>query len=213
MERLGPNLDNLFGKCDRKFSLGTILKLTDQMLDRITTMHSKYLVHRDVKPGNFVIGREDNANTLYIIDFGLSKLYGDRKKQEHYHYRDSRQRVGTPRYASIYSQLGIEQTRRDDLESIAYIIIYFIKGRLPWQGLIASSTKEKQKLILKKKQEVSIAELCEGCPPQVAAFLTYVRRLGFSETPNIAHWRNEFRSLYLAEGYDDNTPWDWESPS
>ena len=108
---------------------------------------------------------------VYCVDFGLSKRFRNPKTLQHIPYRDGRSLTGTPRYASINNHLGIEQSRRDDLESIGYILIYFLKGSLPWQGLKAKNTSRKYGMILEKKQQVSIANLCQGCPTQFAEYL------------------------------------------
>jgi serine/threonine protein kinase len=128
-------------------------------------------IHRDIKPANFVIGVNDFASNVYCVDFGLSKRYRHPKNLQHIPHRDGRSLTGTPRYASINNHLGVEQSRRDDLESIGYVLIYFLKGSLPWQGLKAKNAQKKYRMILEKKQQVSIAQLCQGCPSQFAEFL------------------------------------------
>ena len=107
-----------------------------------------------------------------MVDFGMSKRYCNPKRDcEHMPYSDGRSLTGTPRYASINNHLGVAPTRRDDLESIGYVLIYFLKGRLPWQGLRAENHERKYGMILERKMSVSVASLCEGCPPQFAEYL------------------------------------------
>lgn len=127
-------------------------------------MHSKNLVHRDVKPDNFVIKDNDSKNNLYIIDFGLVRAYRDPRSKIHIPYRDERRLTGTARYASINTHMGIEQTRRDDLEGIAYSLIYLLNGKLCWQGLHALSKMEKYEKILEMKMSIPIERLCKGLP-------------------------------------------------
>lgn len=148
---------------------------------------------------NFVIGMGDSAATIFCVDFGLSKRYRHPKNLQHIPHRDGRSLTGTPRYASINNHLGIEQSRRDDLESIGYVLIYFLKGTLPWQGLKAKNAQKKYRLILEKKQQVSIAQLCQGCPSQFAEFLAYTRSLKFDAKPDIPYLRKLFRDLYHAQ--------------
>ena len=129
---------------------------------------SRHLIHRDIKPANFVTGGAGgSANCIYCIDFGLSKRYRHPRTLQHIPQREGRSLTGTPRYASINNHLGVEQSRRDDLESIGYVLIYFLRGGLPWQGLKAKSASKKYKLIMEKKQNVTITALCSGCPSQV----------------------------------------------
>mmetsp|Transcript_24705 Transcript_24705/g.36415 ORF Transcript_24705/g.36415 Transcript_24705/m.36415 type:complete len:537 (+) Transcript_24705:96-1706(+) len=212
MDLLGPSLEDLFNRCGRRFSLKTVLQLADQMLERIDTFHSRHLIHRDIKPANFVIGTGDQANIVYCVDFGLSKRYRHPKSLQHIPHRDGRSLTGTPRYASINNHLGIEQSRRDDLESIAYVLVYFLKGSLPWQGLKAKSAHKKYQLILEKKQQVSIAQLCVGCPSQFGEFLAYTRALKFDTKPDIPFLRKMFRDLYHSQGCaNSGKVWDWDS--
>lgn len=124
---------------------------------------------------NFVIGIGEQGSNVFCVDFGLSKRYRHPKNLQHIPHRDGRSLTGTPRYASINNHLGIEQSRRDDLESIAYVLIYFLKGTLPWQGLKAKNAQKKYRLIMEKKQQVSIAQLCQGIPSQFAEFLVSLR--------------------------------------
>lgn len=146
-----------------------------------------------------MIGLGDTAATIFCVDFGLSKRYRHPKNLQHIPHRDGRSLTGTPRYASINNHLGIEQSRRDDLESIGYVLIYFLKGSLPWQGLKAKNAQKKYRLILEKKQQVSIAQLCQGCPSQFAEFLAYTRSLKFDAKPDIPYLRKLFRDLYHAQ--------------
>lgn len=176
-------------------------------------LHSRHLIHRDIKPANFVMGDGATSSLVYCIDFGLSKRFRNPHTLQHIPHRKGKSLTGTPRYASISNHRGIEQSRRDDLEAIGYVLIYFVKGRLPWQGLKAKTAHRKYTLILEKKEEISICELCQGCPPQFAEYLSYCRALIFDANPNIAYVRRLFRDLYQQQGYDLATlqanDWDW----
>lgn len=193
-------------------TLYEVLQLADQLLERVDTFHSRHLIHRDIKPANFVIGTGETSNIVYCVDFGLSKRYRHPKNLQHIPHRDGRSLTGTPRYASINNHLGIEQSRRDDLESIAYVLVYFLKGSLPWQGLKAKNAQKKYRLIMEKKQQVSIAQLCAGCPSQFGEFLAYTRALKFDTKPDIPFLRKMFRDLYHAQGCANTGKlWDWDS--
>ena len=212
MDLLGASLEDLFTRCGRRFSLKTTLKLADQLLERVDAIHSRHLIHRDIKPANFVM-ESDTSELVFCIDFGLSKRFRNPHTLAHIPHRVGKSLTGTPRYASINNHLGIEQARRDDLEAIGYVLIYFLKGRLPWQGLKARNASRKYKMIMEKKQSTSINTLCAGCPKEFAEYLSYCRSLKFEASPNIKYLRQLFQDLYVQQGYPLNTygdnDWDW----
>jgi casein kinase 1 len=128
---LGLSLEDLFQKCGRQFDLKTTVLVGIQMIVRIQACHEEKIIHRDIKPDNFLIGDEQNKDKVYIIDFGLAKFYKD-SNGAHIPYKEGKSLTGTARYASLNTHLGIEQARRDDLESIGHVMLYFLKGSLPW---------------------------------------------------------------------------------
>ena len=159
------------------------------MLSRIEYLHNKSFLHRDIKPENFLIGKKENSKLLYMIDYGLSKRYRDASTKIHIPYKDNKTMNGTARYASINTHLGIEQSRRDDLESMIYSLLYLMKGSLPWQNLQSTSVKEKYDRILQKKMEITPEALCKGLPSftnleQFIYILHYVRGIEFEEKPD-----------------------------
>jgi len=179
-ELLGVSLDTYMERLG-KFTLKTTLILGVQMIERIKSIHDNGILHRDIKPDNFMMGRTD-TNTLYIIDFGLSKNYLD--NGVHIKLKDKRKMTGTVRYASINIHDGIEPSRRDDLISIGYMLVYFLKGSLPWQGLDAKTKEEKYEKIGEVKRQTSIQELCKGLPKKLKLYFEYCYNLGFTDEPN-----------------------------
>ncbi|KAJ6245154.1 casein kinase 1-like protein [Anaeramoeba flamelloides] len=210
MDYLGPNLETLFNYCQRKFSLKTILMIIDQLICRIEQVHSKSFIYRDIKPENFVIGKNNHKNQIFMIDFGLAKLYRDFWTHRQNKFKNNCDLVGTVRYSSINTHMGIEQSRRDDLESIGYTIIYFLKGRLPWQGFKVVNNKERHKLVGEKKIDTPVKVLCEGLPEEFEFYLDYCKDLTFSEKPNYTLLRSKFRNLFLRKGYVYDYQFDWE---
>ena len=159
---LGPNLIDLLHFCSSKFTISTVCMLAIQMLNRIEYIHKHHYLHRDIKPENFVVGCGDKSNILYLIDYGLCKKYKDPKTHQHIPYKENRNFTGTARYVSIYTHLGIEQSRRDDLESIGYVLVFFLKGMLPWQGI--KGHQDKYEKIKEKKLQIPTEVLCKNLP-------------------------------------------------
>lgn len=209
MDLLGPSLEDLFNFCSRKFSLKTVLMLADQMINRIEFVHSKSFLHRDIKPDNFLMGLGRRANQVYIIDFGLAKKYRDTTTHQHIPYRENKNLTGTARYASMNTHLGIEQSRRDDLESLGYVLMYFLRGSLPWQGLKAGNKKQKYDKISEKKVATSIEALCRSYPTEFASYFHYCRSLRFDDKPDYAYLKRIFRDLFIREGFQFDYVFDW----
>ena len=184
MELLGDNLQKLLkNKPEQKFSLKTTLMLGIQILKRIKTLHENNFIHRDIKPENFTIGLKKMKNVIYMIDYGLTRKYCDSHKN-HIPYKEGKNLTGTALYASIYTHKGIEQSRRDDLESLGYMLIHFCKGELPWMNVKAKNKAGKYRKIMEKKIEIKPEILCAGLIDEFREYFKYVRELQFTEEPN-----------------------------
>ncbi|XP_057478427.1 casein kinase 1-like protein 3 [Actinidia eriantha] len=209
LDLLGPSLEDLFVYCGRKFSLKTVLMLADQMIARIEYVHSKGFLHRDVKPDNFLMGLGRKANLVYVIDFGLAKRYRDPITNRHIPYRENKNLTGTARYASCNTHLGIEQSRRDDLQSLGYVLLYFLRGSLPWQGMKGATKKQKYDKICEKKVSTPIEILCKSHPVEFASYFHYCHSLTFDQRPDYGFLKRLFRDLFAREGFDFDYVFDW----
>ena len=201
LDLLGQSLGDLLKSNGNKFPLRTVLIIADQLLSRLEYIHEKGFLHRDIKPENFVLGIGTNKNTIYVIDFGISCSYINYQTKTHIPFKEGRPFNGTARYSSINSHFGIESSRRDDLESLAYLLIYFLKGSLPWQGIKEDNKNSKQDQIGLLKKSIPIDELCLNIPSEFLTFLHEIRRLEFTDKPNYSLYRDFFRNLFIREGF------------
>jgi serine/threonine protein kinase len=212
MELLGKSIDKLFSDNKRQFSYKTIFQIGYQMIERIQYVHSKGYIHRDIKPGNFVVGLGDKSKIIYIIDFGLSKRYIDKNTNKHIPYKEGKGLTGTARYVSLFTHYGIEQSRRDDIEGIAYNLIYLARGKLPWQGVKTKNKKEKHKKIMNMKLAYSPETLCQDIPGIFANLLNYSRDLEFEEAPDYKGIKAMFKDEFSKGNGPIIWEFDWEKP-
>ena len=209
IDLLGPSLEELFNSCGRKFTLKTTLMAAEQLVCRVALLHTMHFLHRDIKPDNFAIGLGRKAHHIYMLDFGLSKRYRDPKTHQHIPPKDGKNLTGTARYCSLNTHVGLEQGRRDDLESVGYVLLYFLRGSLPWQGLRGDTKQIKYERIRDKKQATSFESLCGGLPPEFVTYLHYTRNLRFEDKPDYAYLKQLFRDRSVREGYEMDYAFDW----
>lgn len=209
MDLMGPSLEEEFKYCKKKFSVKTCLMLGDQMITRLEKVHANKIVHRDIKPDNFTLGLGRKNTVVHLIDFGLAKRFRDPMTNAHIRYREETSFAGTARYASLNAQLGVEQSRRDDLEAVGYVLMYFNRGFLPWQGLKVKDQIQKNSAILEKKRSTTIEEVCKHFPEQFASYLNYCRALRFDEKPDYEYLRKLFNQCFKQHGYAQDFAYDW----
>ena len=209
MELLGKSLEYFFEKMNNKFSLKTVCMLGIQMITRLQYIHNKHILHRDIKPDNFIMGLDKNSWKVYIIDFGLSKKYRSSRTLKHIKFSEHKKLIGTARYASINALAECEQGRRDDMEALSYVLMYFLKGNLPWQGLKINKKDDRYRKIYEKKKETSAEELCKGFPKEFCEFVKYTRQLEFEEEPNYDYLRNLLKKVMKDNNLEMDYVYDW----
>ena len=180
-----------------------------QMIDLIEWVHSKYILHRDIKPDNFVIGIGDKAHIVYVIDFGLSKKYWNANTNTHIKFSINKKLTGTARYASVNALRGCEQSRRDDLEAIGYVLMYFLRGALPWQGLKIDKKDDRYKKIYEKKKATSPEELCSGFPNELCEYIKYTRHLDFEAKPDYIYLKGLLKNIMMKNSFEFDFYYDW----
>lgn len=208
IDLLGDSLEDLRSKCSGCFSLKTVISIGLQVLRRLESVHGLGVIHRDIKPDNFLI--DPKTNLVYLIDFGLARRYLD-CNNKHFKQDYGRKLTGTVRYASVNVHQGLTPSRRDDLESIGYVMLYLLNGKLPWQSIKCSDKEERYKLIGQHKLNTSNWECFSESPDEFIVYLNYCRRLEFDEDPDYEYLRNILINLYKQQGYTVDQKYDWDN--
>ena len=209
MELMGKSLENIFENLPtKKMSVNCVAKLGLQMVEILEFIHNKHIIHRDIKPDNFVMGREEKSKYLYLLDFGLAKKYRSSTTLRHYPMIKKKNLTGTARYASINALNGMTQSRRDDLEAVGYVLLYFLRGKLPWQGLHVKNKEDRYRKIMEIKMETTPYELCKGFPKEYEDYVEYTRKLEYEQDPDYNYLKNLFNSILKD---DNDNIYDWDS--
>ena len=212
-ELLGKSLEDIFNSYGKPFSLKTVCVLGIEMIKRIQFIHQKYYIHRDIKPDNFMTGRGENEKSIYIIDFGLAKKYYSVSKAQHIKFCTGKHLIGTARYCARNAHRGYEQGRRDDIESIGYVLMYFLLGVLPWQGLKIKKNEDQFEKIAEKKYNTPFEELTEGQPEEFLLYFKYIDGLRFEDQPNYVYLIGLFQNMIDKYCRDCFYDFDWKKDS
>ena len=211
MQLLGKSLEDLFEEY-KQFSIKTVCQLAIQMLNVLEYIHNKHIIHRDIKPDNFVMGADNLSYNLYLLDFGLAKKYRSSTTLQQYPMVNKKRLTGTARYASINALRGYEQSRRDDLEAVGYVLMYFLRGSLPWQGLQAKNKEERYKKILQRKIDTNSYDLCLGFPNEFERYVEYTKNMEYTEEPKYEMLRSNFLRVLKREQMNMDYIYDWSTP-
>ena len=212
MQLLDKSLEDLINKYNT-FSIKTVAILGYQMVNIMQYIHDRHIIHRDIKPDNFVMGAQEDNAKLYILDFGLAKKYRSSRTLVQYPYVKKKKLTGTARYASIHALEAYEQSRRDDLESVGYVLMYFLRGNLPWQGLKVRSKEDRYKKILEKKKETSSQDLCKDFPHEFFEYVDYSKNLEYEENPDYDFLRQKFLDVLKGLNEEMDYIYDWTTKS
>ena len=213
MELMGKSLEEIFETLpNKKMSVNCVAKLGLQMVQILEYIHDKHIIHRDIKPDNFVMGRGEKSKYVYLLDFGLAKKYRSSTTLLHYRMIKKKNLTGTARYASINALNGLTQSRRDDLEAVGYVLMYFLRGKLPWQGLRLKNKEDRYHKIMEIKKETSPTKLCQGFPKEFKKYVEYTRNLEYEEDPDYEMLKHLFKTVLINEkvNKDNFYVYDWD---
>ena len=214
MELLGKSLDKILNELpSKKLSLRCVCNIAYQLLTILELIHDSSIIHRDIKPENIAVGEGERSKYIYLLDFGLSIQYRDFYTKEHFPFTNNNKLIGNARYSSINALEGGTQSRRDDLESLGYLLIYLLKGGLPWQGYISHSKDDKYYKIKQIKKQTTPEELCHGLPSQFQQYIAYIRNLKYEDEPNYNYLKKLFLSVLNSIGTKFDFFYDWNNGS
>lgn len=194
-EVLGKDMFTQFMDCKKKFTMKTVLMIAEQMIQRLKDLHQKGYTHSNIQPNNIRMGLEKNNNVLYLYDFSHAHQYLDPIDRTHKVPRYGIERGFDP-FASINQNMGTSPSRRDDMESLGYTLIYLLKGTLPWKSLI-------------EMREMAMNELTAELPPAFAEYITQVRELSFDAIPEYDRYLEMFDQTYTELGLKRDFLFDW----
>ena len=205
---LGDSLNIISQTIKNQFSLKDICMISIQLIERIEYIHSKYIIHRDMKPENILVDKE-TKRYIYLIDFGLAKKYRSGRTGKHIKFSLPKRLTGTARYASKNALRGAEQSRRDDLESAGYVLIYLAKNDLPWLRLKEENKMKRFNQIYIIKKNIKPENLCKGLPSEFTEYIKYVTKLQFEEDPDYKYIKGLFMNVLNKLGFKNDLNFSW----
>ena len=211
MELLGPSLEQLLNNLsNKKMSLRCVCNIAYQLISILETIHNNNIIHQDLKPSNINIGINNKNKFLYLIDFGLAKKYRSNSTKKHYPFESGLKLIGNARFSSLNSLMGGSQSRRDDLESLGYILIFLCKGKLPWQGKLSYSKEDKYYKIKEIKKNTRPEELCKNLPIQFEEYIKYTKNLKYEEDPDYNYLKKLFITVLKNNNWEFDYYYDWD---
>ena len=207
-ELLGESINTIFKKNKNKFNLKDTCMFALQALERIEYIHSKNYLHRDIKPGNFLVGNPDKSQ-IYLIDFGNAKKYRSSKTGKLQRYNKKNEIYGTPMFLSWNALNVVETTRKDELESLGLLFIYLHKGSLPWSKLKVKNAKEAIACIKFMREKTSLEELCSKMPREMFEYMDYINKLNFENRPNYNYLKSLFLNILRKIGEKNDLMFSW----
>lgn len=210
MQQLGDSLSGYFKLCGKRLSVQTTLCLAIELIGILESVHDIGILHRDIKLQNFLTAYRD-CTKFYICDFGLSDFYLNPENHTHIPLTKGHSRYGTVRYASMNNHKGHEQSRRDDLESLGFVLLYAVRGNLPWQTIRDEDRRQKWSKVYEMKRNTRIEDLCENLPAVFVTYMERVRQLNFEERPDYEGLKRMFQEEYDRQGFKRVTKYDWET--
>ena len=193
-ELLSKSIQELFELNDNEMPLKNVCMIAIQLLERIEYIHSKFIIHRNINPTNFVIGEKNNS-LIYVIDFGMAKKYRSSRTGKHLKFNLNQKIFGNVSFISVNSMRGMEQSRRDDLESLGYMLIYLLKGYLPWKEF--ENKNDKIQKIFQLKRKISLSRLCRYLPEEIKKYIEYCKILSFEQEPNYEYLKGLFKQILI----------------
>lgn len=210
MELLGSSLEDILKLLpEQKFSVKDVCKLGYQMIGILQEIHDKNYIHKDIKPSNFLLGLEGKNSFIYLADFGLASKYRDPETKVHFKQNKNLTFEGTRTFASIHALKGESSSRRDDIESVWYTLLYLIKGFLPWENLIGYTSKETLEIIIEEKKSTTSAKLFNNLPPQFAECMRYIRSLTYEAEPDYLYLKSKLLEVLKESGSPFNYDFDF----